>query len=181
MSGARSARLQPETKNLLRMGHRPVAQEGFGYSYGYGYCLPSADRCYHTSIKVAPFEALYGRKCRSPVCWAEVRDAQLTGPEIVHETTEKIVQIKSRIQATRDRQNSYAKVRRKPLKFHVGDKATRDRQNSYADVSPFKVLAKVGTVAYKLELPQQLSKVHNMFHVSNLKKSLSDETCDSVG
>ncbi|GKD30683.1 putative reverse transcriptase domain-containing protein, partial [Tanacetum coccineum] len=63
---------------------------------------------YHTNIKAAPFEALYGRKCRSPICWDEVGDRQLTGPEIIHETTEKIVQIKSRIQATRDRQKSYA-------------------------------------------------------------------------
>ncbi|GJR52628.1 putative reverse transcriptase domain-containing protein [Tanacetum coccineum] len=65
---------------------------------------------YHASIKAAPFEALYGRKCQSPVCWAEVRDAQLTGPELIHETTEKIVQIKQRIQAARDRQKSYADV-----------------------------------------------------------------------
>ncbi|GJY81511.1 putative reverse transcriptase domain-containing protein [Tanacetum coccineum] len=74
-------------------------------------------------IKAAPFEALYGRKCRSPICWAEVGDSQLTGPEIIHETTEKIVQIKSHIQAARDRQKSYADVRRKPLEFQVGDKA----------------------------------------------------------
>nr|GEX79729.1 putative reverse transcriptase domain-containing protein [Tanacetum cinerariifolium] len=63
----------------------------------------SYNNSYHTSIKAAPFEALYGRKCRSPVCWAEVGDAQLTGPEIVHETTEKIVQIKNKIQAAHDR------------------------------------------------------------------------------
>ncbi|GKC01489.1 putative reverse transcriptase domain-containing protein [Tanacetum coccineum] len=117
----------------------------------------SYNNSYHTSIKVAPFEALYGRKCRSPVCWAEVGDSQLTGPEIIHETTEKIIQIKSIIQAARDRQKSYADVRRKPLE-------------------PFKVLDKVGTVAYRLELPQQLSKVHSTFHVSNLKKCLSDES-----
>ncbi|GJX33249.1 putative reverse transcriptase domain-containing protein [Tanacetum coccineum] len=67
-------------------------------------------------------KALYGRKCRSPICWAEVRDAQLTGPKIVHETIEKIIQIKKRIQATRDRQKSYADRRCKPLKFEVGDK-----------------------------------------------------------
>ncbi|GKC20768.1 hypothetical protein Tco_1022918, partial [Tanacetum coccineum] len=78
--------------------------------------------CYHASIKAAPFEALYGRKCRSPVCWAEVGDARLTGPELVHETTEKIVQIKQRMQAARDRQKSYADVRRKPLEFQVGDR-----------------------------------------------------------
>ncbi|GJZ18754.1 putative reverse transcriptase domain-containing protein [Tanacetum coccineum] len=72
-------------------------------------------------IKAAPFEALYGRKCRSPVCWAKVGDVQLTGPEIIHETTKKIVQIRQRLQAARDRQRSYATVRRKPLEFQVGD------------------------------------------------------------
>ncbi|GJS43046.1 putative reverse transcriptase domain-containing protein [Tanacetum coccineum] len=115
---------------------------------------------YHTSIKAAPFEALYGRKCRSPICWAEVGESQLTGPEIIHETTEKVVQIKSRIQAVRDRQKSNADVRQKPLEFQIG---------------PFKIIAKVGTVAYRLELPEQLSKVHSTFHVSNLKKCMSDE------
>ncbi|GKD43841.1 putative reverse transcriptase domain-containing protein [Tanacetum coccineum] len=100
----------------------------------------SYNNSYHASIKAAPFEALYGRKCRSPVCWAEVGQVQLTGPEMVQETTEKVIQIKQRI--------------------YVG---------------PFKVLEKIRTVAYKLELPQELSKVHNMFHVSNLKKCYSDE------
>ncbi|GJU90653.1 hypothetical protein Tco_1303076 [Tanacetum coccineum] len=140
------------------------------------------------SIKAAPFEALYGRKCRSPVCWAEVGDARLTGPELVHETTEKIVQIKQRMQAARDRQKSYADVRRKPLEFQVGDRVMlkvspwkgvvrfgkRGKLNPRY-IGPFKVLAKVGTVAYRLELPQQLSRVHSTFHVSNLKKCLSDE------
>ncbi|GJW88124.1 putative reverse transcriptase domain-containing protein [Tanacetum coccineum] len=82
------------------------------FGYGWDKHLPlvefSYNNNYHTSIKVEPFEALYGRKYRSPVCLAEVGDAQLTGPEIIHETTEKIVQIKSRIQAARDRQKSYA-------------------------------------------------------------------------
>ncbi|GKF27415.1 hypothetical protein Tco_0083309, partial [Tanacetum coccineum] len=104
---------------------------------------------YHTSIKAAPFEALYGRKCWSPVCWAEVGDAQLTGPEIIRETTEKIIQIKHRLQASRDRQKCYADKRRKPLEFQVGDKVM-------LKVSPWK--AEPST-----------------FHVSNLKKCLSDE------
>ncbi|GJY00751.1 putative reverse transcriptase domain-containing protein [Tanacetum coccineum] len=148
----------------------------------------SYNNSYHASIKAAPFEALYGRKCRSPVCWAEVGDAQLTGPELIHETTEKIVQIKQRIQAARDRQKSYADVRRKPLEFQVGDRVMlkvspwkgvirfgkRGKLNPRY-IRPFKVLAKVGTVAYRLELPQQLSRVHSTFHVSNLKKCLSDE------
>ncbi|GJV50498.1 putative reverse transcriptase domain-containing protein [Tanacetum coccineum] len=81
----------------------------------------SYNNSYHASIKAAPFEALYGRKCRSPVCWAEVGDVQLTGPEIIHETTKKIVQIRQRLQAARGRQRSYANVRQKPLEFQVGD------------------------------------------------------------
>ncbi|GKC89314.1 putative reverse transcriptase domain-containing protein [Tanacetum coccineum] len=149
----------------------------------------SYNNSYHTSIKAAPFEAMYGRKCRSPVCWVEVGDAQLTGPAIIHETTEKIVQIKNRIQAAHDRQKSYANIRRKPMVFQVGDKVMlkvspwkgvvrfgkRGKLNPRY-VGPFKVIERVRTVAYKLELPQQLSRVHNTFHVSNLKKCLSDES-----
>ncbi|GJZ09132.1 putative reverse transcriptase domain-containing protein, partial [Tanacetum coccineum] len=143
---------------------------------------------YHMSIKAAPFEAMYGRKCRSPVYWAEVGDAQLIGPEIVHETTEEIIQIKKCIQAARDRQKSYAERRRKLLEFQVGDKVMlkvspwkgviRFRKRgklNHRYIKPFKVLAKVGTIAYRLELPNQLSRVHSTFHVSNLKKCFSDE------
>nr|GEZ75644.1 putative reverse transcriptase domain-containing protein [Tanacetum cinerariifolium] len=138
--------------------------------------------------EAAPFEALYGRKCRSPICWVEVGDRQLTGPEIIHETTEKIVQIKNRIQAAHDRQKSYANVRRKPLEFQVGDKVMlkvspwkgvicfgkRGKLNPRY-IRPFKILAKVGTVAYRLELLEQLSRVHSTFHISKLKKCMADE------
>nr|GEV16913.1 putative reverse transcriptase domain-containing protein [Tanacetum cinerariifolium] len=119
----------------------------------------------------------------------EVRDSQLTGPEIIRETTEKIVQIKNRIQPARDRQKSYADLKRKPMDFQVGDRVTlkvslwkevvrfgkRGKLNPRY-IGPFKVLSKVGDVAYRLELPQQLSRVHNTFYVSNLKKCLSDES-----
>ncbi|GJU05129.1 putative reverse transcriptase domain-containing protein [Tanacetum coccineum] len=81
----------------------------------------SYNNSYHASIKAAPFKALYGRKCCSPVCWADVGEVQLTDPEIVQETTEKIIQIKQRIQAARDRQKSYADLKRKPMEFQVGD------------------------------------------------------------
>ncbi|GJV93037.1 putative reverse transcriptase domain-containing protein [Tanacetum coccineum] len=119
-------------------------------------------------IKAAPFEALYGRKCRSPICWAEVTDSQLTGLEIIHETTEKIIQIKSRIQVTHDRQKSYAN--KGVIRF-----GKRGKLNPRY-IGPFKIIAKVGIVAYRLELPKQLSRVHSTFHVSNLKKYLADET-----
>nr|GFA99285.1 reverse transcriptase domain-containing protein [Tanacetum cinerariifolium] len=81
----------------------------------------SYNNSYHTSIKAAPFEALYGRKCRSPVRWSEVRDSQLTGPELIRETTENIVQIKNWLLTAKSRQKSYADVRRKPMEFEVGD------------------------------------------------------------
>nr|GEY17872.1 transposon Ty3-G Gag-Pol polyprotein [Tanacetum cinerariifolium] len=98
-------------------------------------------------------------KCRSPVCWAEVGEVQLTGPEMIQETTEKIILIKQRIQAAQDRQKSYADRKQKPMKFKVGD----------------KVLARVRDVAYRLELPQELSRFHHTFHVLNLKKCFADE------
>ncbi|GKD33497.1 hypothetical protein Tco_1249006 [Tanacetum coccineum] len=119
---------------------------------------------------------------------AEVKDAQLTGPEIIHETIEKIIQIKKHIQVARDRQKSYADRRRKPLEFEVEDKVMlkvspwkgvicfgkRGKLNPRY-IGPFKILAKVGTLAYLLELPEKLSRVHITFHISNLKKCFVDE------
>ncbi|GKE88761.1 putative reverse transcriptase domain-containing protein [Tanacetum coccineum] len=136
--------------------HLPLAEFSYNISY-------------HASIKAAPYEALYGRKCRSLVCWAEVGEAQLTGPELIQETTENIVLIKQRMQAVHDRQKSYADRKRKPMEFEVGDGVMlkvspwkgvvrfgkRGKLNPRY-VGPFKVLAKVGKVAYRLELPQDL-------------------------
>ncbi|GJU12934.1 putative reverse transcriptase domain-containing protein [Tanacetum coccineum] len=117
-----------------------------------------------------------------------VGDAQLTGPEIVHETTEKIFQIKKRIQVARDRQKSLTNRNRKPMEFQVGDmvmlkvspwegviRFSKRGKLNLRYIGPFKVLAKVGTVAYRLEIPDQLSGVHSTFHVSNLKKCYADE------
>ncbi|GJZ77180.1 putative reverse transcriptase domain-containing protein [Tanacetum coccineum] len=148
----------------------------------------SYNNSYHASIKAAPFEALYGQKCRSPVCWAEVGQVQLTGLEMVQETTKKVIQIKQRMQVARDQQKSYSDLKRKPMDFQVGDRVMlkvspwkgvvrfgKQGKLNPRYVGPFKVLEKIGTVAYKLELPQELSRVHNTFHVSNLKKCYSDE------
>ncbi|GJV88309.1 putative reverse transcriptase domain-containing protein [Tanacetum coccineum] len=168
-------------------------QNDLDFGKGWERYLPlvefSYNNSYHASIKAAPFEALYGRKCRSPICWAEVGDVQLMGPEIIHETTEKIVQIQQRLQAARDRQRSYVNVKRKPLEFQVGDRVMlkvsprkgvilfgkRGKLNPWY-IRPFKILKRVGPVAYKLELPKELRNVHNTFHVSNIKKCLSDES-----
>ncbi|GKB10318.1 putative reverse transcriptase domain-containing protein [Tanacetum coccineum] len=110
----------------------------------------SYNKSYHTSIKCAPFEALYGKKCRSPVIWTEVGESQLIGPEIVQETTEKIIQIKERLKTEKSRQKSYADKRCKHLEFKVGD----------------RVLLKVS--------PWNGVLYHDMFHVSNLKKCLAE-------
>nr|GEY01182.1 hypothetical protein [Tanacetum cinerariifolium] len=143
---------------------------------------------YHTSIKVAPFEALYGRKCRLPVCWAEVGEAQLTELDIIYETMEKIVQISNRMQAARDRQKIYTNKRHSPLEFEVGDKVLlkvaswkgviRFRKCEKLNpryIRPFRIIERIGPVAYHLELLQELIWVYNVFHVCNLKKCLSDE------
>ncbi|GKB96824.1 putative reverse transcriptase domain-containing protein [Tanacetum coccineum] len=143
---------------------------------------------YHASIKAAPFEALYERKCRSPICWSEVGDVQLTRPEMIRETTKMIVQIKNRLLATCSRQKSYAGVRRKPLEFEVGGKVMlkvspwkgvvqfgKRGKLSPRYIGPFKILSRVGPEAYKLKLPRELQGVYNTFHDSNLKKCLSDE------
>ncbi|GJT25599.1 putative reverse transcriptase domain-containing protein [Tanacetum coccineum] len=118
-----SATKAKEHKDLMRLMQFLM---GLDDTYSVDRHLPlvefSYNNSYHTSIKAVPFKALYGKKCRSPICWAEVGDAQLIGPEIVHETTKKIIQIKKRIQAARDRQKSYTDRRRKPLEFEVGDK-----------------------------------------------------------
>nr|GFA15880.1 putative reverse transcriptase domain-containing protein [Tanacetum cinerariifolium] len=110
---------------------------------------------YHTSIKAASFEALYGRKCRSQVCWSEVGESQLTGSELVRETTEKIVQIKNHLLTARSRQKSYADLKRR--------------------LTEFEVIERIGPVAYKLELSDKLRGIHDTFHVSNLKRCFVNE------
>ncbi|GKB68660.1 putative reverse transcriptase domain-containing protein [Tanacetum coccineum] len=169
-------------EKLTRQYLKEVVSRHGVYSIGYESRLPiqrlmvrveKTIQSLEDMLCACAFEALYGRKCRSPICWAEVRDSQLTGPEIIHETTEKIVQIKSRIQAARDHQKSYADVRRKPLEFQVGDKVMlkvspwkgvirfgKRRRLNPCYIRPFKIIAKVGTVAYPLELPEKLSRVH---------------------
>ncbi|GJU77120.1 putative reverse transcriptase domain-containing protein [Tanacetum coccineum] len=127
--------------------------------------------------------------CRSPILWAEVREGQLIGPEIVQQTTKKISQIKDRLKAARDRQKSYADKRGKPLEFSVGDHVLLKvspwkgvvrfgKKGKLAPmfVGPFEITKRIGPVAYRLRLPEELNDVHDTFHVSNLKKCLADPT-----
>ncbi|GJY45835.1 putative reverse transcriptase domain-containing protein [Tanacetum coccineum] len=144
---------------------------------------------YHSSVRCATFEALYSRKCRSPIMWAKVGEGQLIGPELLQETTEKISQIKDRLKAACDRHKSYANKRRKPLEFSVGDyvllkvspwkgvvRFGKKGKLAPRFVGPFEIIEKVGLVAYRLDLPEELNGVHDTFHVSNLKKCLANPT-----
>ncbi|GJY28996.1 putative reverse transcriptase domain-containing protein [Tanacetum coccineum] len=120
----------------------------------------SYNNSYNSSVRCAPFEALYGRMGLSPIMWAKVGEGQLIGPELVQETTEKISQIKDRLKVTRDRVVRFRKKGKLGPRF----------------VGPFKIIEKVGSVTYRLNLPEELNGVHDTFHVSNLKKCLADPT-----
>ncbi|KAL0559403.1 hypothetical protein IC582_004012 [Cucumis melo] len=142
---------------------------------------------YQATIGMAPFEALYGKCCRSPVCWGEVGEQRLMGPELVQSTNEAIQKIRSRMHTAQSRQKSYADVRRKDLEFEVGDEVflkvapmrgvvrfERRGKLSPRFVGPFEILERIGPVAYRLALPPSLSTVHDVFHVSMLRKYVPD-------
>ncbi|GJT57003.1 reverse transcriptase domain-containing protein [Tanacetum coccineum] len=124
----------------------------------------SYNNSYHSSIRCAPFEALYGRKCRSPILWAEIGESSLIGPELVQETTDKVVLIKEKLKAVRDRQKSYVDNRRKPLEFEVGDQVMLKvspwkgvirfgKKGKLAPryVGPFEILERIGLSEIKID------------------------------
>ncbi|TYK22329.1 pol protein [Cucumis melo var. makuwa] len=142
---------------------------------------------YQATIGMAPFEALYGKCCRSPVCWGEVGEQRLMGPEFVQSTNEAIQKIRSRMHTAQSRQKSYADVRRKDLEFEVGDKVflkvatmrgvlrfERRGKLSPRFVGLFEILERIGPVAYRLALPPSLWTVHDVFHVFMLRKYVPD-------
>ncbi|GJW71473.1 putative reverse transcriptase domain-containing protein [Tanacetum coccineum] len=161
---------------------------GFGGSWDTHLPLPefSYNNSFHSSIRCAPFEALYGRKYRSLVLWAEIGESRLIGPEMVQETTNKVVLIKERLKAAKDRKKSYADNRRNPLEFQVGNQVLlkvspwkgvvrfgKNGKLAPRFVGALEIIERIGPIAYHLRLPQELSSVHDTF-VSNLKKCLED-------
>jgi hypothetical protein len=152
-------------------------------------CLPLAEfsynNSYQESIKMAPFEALYGRRCRTPLNWSEPGEINFFRPDMVKETEAKVQRIIHNLKKAQARQKSYADKRRQPLYFLVGDyvylKVSPMKGISRFGIKgklapryigPFPVLEQYGPVAYRLQLPKTLSAVHNVFHVSQLKKCL---------
>ncbi|XP_017416606.1 uncharacterized protein LOC108327410 [Vigna angularis] len=142
---------------------------------------------FQSSIDMAPFKALYGRKCRTPLCWFKDGETVLTGPELVQQTTEKVRLIQERLKAAQSRQKSYADHRRRPLEFAVGDnvflrlnrttgvgRVVRPKKLSPKFIGPYQVLRHIGPVAYEIALPPQLANLHLVFHVSQLRKYVPD-------
>ncbi|XP_014492363.1 uncharacterized protein LOC106754808 [Vigna radiata var. radiata] len=138
---------------------------------------------------MAPFEALYGRKCRTPLCWFQEGEAVLTRPEIIQQTTEKVKSIQERLKASQSRQKSYADRRRRPLEFVEGEhvflrlnraagvgRVVRPNKLSPRFIGAYQILRCIGTVAYELALPPQLSNLHSIFHVSQLRKYIADRS-----
>jgi ribonuclease HI len=149
------------------------------------YAELSYNNSYQTSLKMSPFEALYGRKCRTPLMWSEVGDRIVERPDFIEAAEDKVAEIRANLKAAQSRQKSYADKRRRELSFEVGDhvylkvspiRGTRRFQvrGKLAPrfIGPFPILKKVGAVAYKIQLPEEMSDVHNVFHVSQLRKCL---------
>jgi len=140
---------------------------------------------YQASIGMAPFEALYGRPCRTPLCWTQVGERSIYGADYVQETTERIRVLKLNMKEAQDRQRSYADKRRRELEFEVGDRVylkmamLRGPNRSISEtklspryMGPFRIVERVGPVAYRLELPDVMRAFHKVFHVSMLRKCL---------
>ena len=143
---------------------------------------------FHSSIGMSPYKALYGRPCRTPLCWTQVAERRMISPEIVEETTEKIKSVRDKMKAARDRQKHYADKRRKELEFAVNDmvylkmitfkgrvRISGRRKLDPRYLGPSKVMERVGSVAYKLDVPSAMEAFHNVFHVSQLRKCLADQ------
>ncbi|GAU10392.1 hypothetical protein TSUD_417700, partial [Trifolium subterraneum] len=142
---------------------------------------------YHASIGMAPYEALYGRKCRTPLCWTEVGDKGVLGPDIIQETTLKIKSVKEHVRVAQSRQKSYADHRRRPIEFDEGDHVFlrvtpklglrgmfKTKKLAPRYIGPYQILKRVGPVAYQLALPPSMSRIHDVFHVSQLRKFIPD-------
>jgi hypothetical protein len=149
------------------------------------YAEFSYNNSYQESLKMAPFEMLYGRRCRTSLFWNETGDWKVFGPGVLEEAEKQVHMVKKNLRVAQSIQKSYADHRRRELSFEVGDfvylKVSPMRGLCHFKVrgklaprfiGPFKILEKRGEVAYQLELPPQLSDVHDVFHVSQLKKYL---------
>ena len=153
--------------------------------------IPLVEFVYNNSFQscfgMAPYEALYKRKCRTPLCWTELSVKKIISPDLIQETEEKVKMIRERLKVATDRQKSYDDMRRKDIRYDIGEKVFlkvspwkmvmrfgKKGKLSPKFIGPYEVIEKVGLVAYRLALPPELEKIHNVFHVSMLRRYRSD-------
>jgi hypothetical protein len=145
----------------------------------------SYNNCYQASIEMAPYEALYGRQCRTPLFWSQTEESHVFGLEVLKDAEKQVQLVHESLKVAQSRQKSYVDKRRRDLSFEIRDfvylKVSPIRgthrfrvKGKIAPryVKPFKIVDRKGEVAYQLKLPPQLSEVHDVFHVSQLKKCL---------
>ena len=142
---------------------------------------------YHSSVGMAPYEALYGRRCRTPLCWNQDGEVVVLGPEFLQMTTDKVKIIQERIRATQSRQKSYADKRRRQLEFEAGDhvflrvtptigvgRVLKSKKLTPRFIGPYEITRRIGHVAYEIALPPHFANLHNVFHISQLRKYIAD-------
>ena len=142
---------------------------------------------FQSSIGMAPYEALYGRKCRTQLCWTELSKKKVIGPDLIQETEEKVKMIREILKVAIDKKKSYADMKRKDIRYAIGEKVFlkvspwkkvmrfgKNGKLSPRFISPYEVIEKVGLVAYHLALPPELEKIHDVFHVLMLRRYRSD-------
>ncbi|GAU38281.1 hypothetical protein TSUD_119620 [Trifolium subterraneum] len=156
-------------------------------------CLPLVEftynNSYHSSIGMAPFEALYGRRCRTPLCWYESSEKVVLGPEMIRQTTEKVKMIQEKMKVSQDRQKSYYDRKKRAVEFQEGEhvflrvtpmtgvgRALKSKKLTSRFIGPYQILKRIGDVAYQIALPPRLSNLHDVFHVSQLRKYISDQS-----
>jgi len=155
--------------------------------------LPLVEFTYNNScnfsIEMAPYEALDGRRCRTPLCWQQDGESMVLGLEFLQQTIEKVKVIQDRMRVTQSRQKSYVDKRRRPLEFEAGDhvflrvtpttgigRALKSRKLTPRFIGPYQITRRIGPAAYEIALPPHLANLHNVFHVSQLKKYVADPT-----
>ena len=153
--------------------------------------IPLVEFMYNNSFQssngMAPYETLYGRKCKTPLCWTELSERKVIGPDLIQETEEKVKMIRERLTVATERQKSYADMKRKDIRYEIGEKVFlkvwpwkkvmrfgKKGKLSPRFIGPYEVIEKVDPVAYRLALPLDLEKIHNVFHMSMLRRYQSD-------
>jgi transposase InsO family protein len=188
-----SSAYHPQTDGQIERVNQIIQDMLRAYVLTYGkeweqslpYAEFSYNNSYQASLGMSPFEALYGRKCRTPLMWSEVGERALVGPALIKEAEERVAEIREKLKAAQSQQKSYSDKKRREISFNPGDyvylkvspiRGTRrfrvHGKLAPGYIGPYRVQKKIGAVAYRLELPEGMADIHPVFHVSQLRRCL---------